>query len=109
MKEDENELALGLWERLLASCIKIPVRDNFYLSWWLRGIRGFDPEKDPTMAPPFLTKEGFTKLKVSRSKSIPCNHDIVKIKLSSSCFVVVCYRDLWTELKCLHVLLKTIL
>jgi hypothetical protein len=63
-EKGEDELSLGLWDRFLASCTKIPVHDNFYLSWWLRGLRGFDPETNPAMAPPFLTKDGFTKLKV---------------------------------------------
>ena len=67
VEEGEDEVSLGLWERFLASCTKIPVQDNFYLSWWLRGLRGFDPEKDPTMAPPCSTKEGFTKLKVGQN------------------------------------------
>ena len=66
MQEGEDEVSQGLWDRFLASCTKIPVQDNCYLSWWLRGLRGFDPEMNPNMAPPFLTKEGFTKLKVGQ-------------------------------------------
>lgn len=95
VEEGEDEVSLGLWDRFLASCTKIPVQDNFYLNWWLRGLRGFDPEKDPTMAPPFLTKEGFTKLKVGQNL---CEGMLLFLLL---------YRDLWTEFKCLHVLLKT--
>ena len=67
VQQGEDEVSQDLWDRFLASCTKIPVRDNIYLRWWLRGLRGFDPEMNPTIAPPFLTKEGFTKLKVSQS------------------------------------------
>ena len=46
-------------------CQDVPVQDNFYLSWCLRGSRGFDPSSKPEYAPPYLTREGFNKLKVS--------------------------------------------
>ena len=65
VKQSEDEVSLGLWEKLHTKCTKLTVHDNFYLSWWLRGLRGFDPDGNPAMAPPFLTEEGFTKLKVS--------------------------------------------
>ena len=62
--ESEDKISLKLWDRFYALCTKVPLQDNFYLSWWLRGGRGFDPDGNPIMAPPFLTEEGFTKLKV---------------------------------------------
>ena len=65
VKESENESSQKLWQRLCAVCTKLPVKDNFYLSWYFRGRRGFNPESNPTMAPPFLTEDSFTKLKVS--------------------------------------------
>jgi hypothetical protein len=66
VQQGEDEISQDLWDRFLASCTKIPVRDNIYLRWWLRRLGEFDPKVNPTMAPPFLTKEGFTKLKVSQ-------------------------------------------
>ena len=41
------------------------MRDNFYLSWLLRGGRGYDPLIRPEYAPPYLSREAFDKLKVS--------------------------------------------
>ena len=80
VEDGEDKVTLGLWERFLASCTKIPVHDNFYLSWWLRGIRGFDPEMNPAMAPPFLTKDGFTKLKVGHFQyNSYYNHALVMV------------------------------
>ena len=67
VQKSDEEVTQGIWERLYAVCTKLPIQDNFYVSWWLRGPRGFDPEDNPTMAPPFLTREGFTKLKVSQT------------------------------------------
>ena len=66
VQQGEDEVSQDLWDRFLASCTKIPVQDNVYLRWWLRGLSGFDPEMNPNMAPPFLSKEGFTKLKVGQ-------------------------------------------
>ena len=53
-----------LWERFLSVCRNIPVADNFYLSLWFRGVRGYDPVDKPHFTAPYLTKEGFQKLKV---------------------------------------------
>ena len=60
---DESVSALT-WRRFSEVCQTVPVHDNFYLSWWLRGRRRFNPTSNPTLAPPFLTRDGFTKLKV---------------------------------------------
>ena len=56
------------WARLERVCREVPVRDNFYLSWLLRGGRGYDPLVRPDYSSPYLTKEGFEKLKVGFSK-----------------------------------------
>lgn len=52
-----------IWERFLSVCRNIPVADNFYLSLWFRGDRGYDPVDKPDYIAPYLTKEGFQKLK----------------------------------------------
>ena len=54
-----------IWERFLSVCRNIPVADNFYLSLWFRGDCGYDPVDKPDYIAPYLTKEGFQKLKVS--------------------------------------------
>ena len=53
------------WKRICQVFQTVPIWDNFYLSLFIRGRRGFDPESNPAFAPPFLTREGFLKLKVS--------------------------------------------
>ena len=60
----DKDVGASLWRRFSEVCRTIPVQDNFYLSWWLRGRRGFNPDSNPTFAPPFLTRDGFSKLKV---------------------------------------------
>ena len=45
-------------------CLTLPVKDNFYLSLWTRGTRGFSPDKNPELAPPFLQRKNFQRLKV---------------------------------------------
>ena len=50
-------------------CLTLPVKDNFFLSWWMRGLRGFSPDSNPMMAPPFLRRENFHVLKVSMHAS----------------------------------------
>jgi len=59
----DKDVGASLWRRFSEVCRTIPVQDNFYLSWWLRGRRGFNPDSNPTFAPPFLTRDGFSKLK----------------------------------------------
>ena len=39
-------------------CLTLPAKDNFYLSLWMRGIRGFSPDTNPELAPPFLQRKG---------------------------------------------------
>ena len=45
-------------------CLTVPVKDNFYLSLFIRGTRGFSPDKSPELAPPFLQRKNFQRLKV---------------------------------------------
>lgn len=54
-----------MWSRFKKTCRDVPVHDNFYISWILRGSRGYDPLTRPDFAPPYLTRGGFRKLKVS--------------------------------------------
>ena len=54
--------------RLSQVCKTVPIWENFQLSWFLRGQRGFHPDSNPVLSPPFLTREGFLKLKVSENK-----------------------------------------
>lgn len=45
-------------------CLTLPSKDNFYLSLLTRGTRGFSPDKNPELAPPFLQRRNFQRLKV---------------------------------------------
>ena len=60
----DSEIQDVSWARLERTCRHVPARDNFYLSWLLRGGRGYDPLIRPEYAPPYLTGESFDKLKV---------------------------------------------
>ena len=59
-----DEVGQETWKRLVQLCESVPAKNNFYLSWWVRGDYGLDPVKKPDFAPPFLTKDGFLALKV---------------------------------------------
>ena len=61
----DDEISEMVWTQLQRVCRDIPVQDNFYLSWWLRGQREYNPLTMPNFCPPYVTKEGFTRLKVS--------------------------------------------
>ena len=63
----DEEVRKLTWKRFCSICQEVPVCDNFYFSWCLRGQREYDPLTKPNFCPPYVTKEGFTKLKV-RSK-----------------------------------------
>ena len=60
-----DEMSEMTWMQLKRVCRDIPVQDNFYLSWWLRGQRGYNPLIRPHFCSPYVTKQGFTRLKVS--------------------------------------------
>ena len=64
MQQSEDEMQEIYWSLLQHTCREIPVRDNFYLGLFLRGQRGYDPLTRPDYCPPYLTREGFSKLKV---------------------------------------------
>lgn len=61
----EKEVEDILWRRFKKTCRNVPVHDNFYLSWFLRGPRGYNPLTRPDFASPYLTREGFRRVKVS--------------------------------------------
>ena len=65
VKLSEENFGAHYWRRFCHVCQAVPVQDNFYLSWWLRGERGFDPQTNPAFAPPYLTENSFTELKVT--------------------------------------------
>ena len=58
-------------EHLHRVCLTLPVRDNFYLSLWTRGTRGFAPDSNPELCPPFLRRKNFHKLKVHNDCVFP--------------------------------------
>ena len=64
VEDAPDDVGWILWERFVKMCNSVPAQNNFYLSWSLRGSRGFDPTTKPEMAPPYLRKEGFLALKV---------------------------------------------
>ena len=65
LQRSEEEIGDLFWTRLSRVCRDVPVGENFYLNWFLQGKRGCDPIVQPNYGPPCLTKEGFTKLKVT--------------------------------------------
>ena len=65
IEKQEGSVGEHFWKQFSRVCTSLPAKSNFYLSWWLRGLRAFSPESNPTLAPPFLTKRGFDHLKVN--------------------------------------------
>ena len=63
-------------------CLTLPAKDNFYLSLWTRGTRGFAPDKNPELAPPFLQRENYQRLKVCCA--IKLNRNFITIMYSIS-------------------------
>ena len=51
-------------------CLTLPAKDNVYLSLWMRGTRGFSSDKNPELAPPFLQRKNFLRLKVCYYQSL---------------------------------------
>ncbi len=60
----DGSVTAYFWRRFCKTGLNVPAQDNFYLSWFCRGRRGFNPREKPGFAPPFMTESGFTKLKV---------------------------------------------
>ena len=60
----DDELEAGMWERFVYCCTQVPSKDNFYLSWFLRGRAGYDPLIRPDFCPLYLQEAAFGKLKV---------------------------------------------
>ena len=61
VKMSDEQIGQYFWKRLVDVCCTVPVRDNFYLSWWLRGKRD---TSNPDYNPSYLKKSSFDKLKV---------------------------------------------
>ena len=64
IQRSDEELETALWERFVHCCTQVPAKDNFYLSWYLRGKTGYDPLSKPDFCPLYLQKKPFDKLKV---------------------------------------------
>ena len=81
----EDEIGVRFWKRFCRMCREVPVWDNFYLAWWLRGGRGFEPDNTDSKAataPPCLTRSGFSQLKVRKEG--------IKERKMYLCFVESC-------------------
>ena len=51
-------------------CLTLPAKDNVYLSLWMSDTRGFSSDKNPEIAPPFLQRKNFLRLKVCYYQSL---------------------------------------
>ena len=65
VKQSDEEIDEEVWQRFCKVSREVSVTDNFYHGWWLRGKRIYDPEINPKLVPPYLSNEGFIKLKVA--------------------------------------------
>ena len=63
--KSSEEITLEMWQRFCQVLSSVPASDNYYMSWLMRGNRGFNPANKPKLAPPYLTTAGFDKLKVN--------------------------------------------
>lgn len=84
------------WGRFRRMCEDVDIRDNFYLSWFARGRRGFNPEANPDFAPPCLREDNFLALKVSphliRTIYIECP---VQLLFNVSVCLSICLESDW--------------
>lgn len=60
----EEDVANHFWRRLSHVCQNVPIKDNFYLSLFLRHHRGYNPLEKPEFCTPYLREEAFYQLKV---------------------------------------------
>lgn len=60
----EEEMVNHFWDRLCYISQNVPIKDNFYISLFLRGDRGYNPLEKPHFCPPYLKEEAFHQLKV---------------------------------------------
>ena len=65
-KQSDADLEARVWEGIVHCCTQVPAKDNFYLSWYLRGSAGYDPLTKPDFCPSYLQEKSFEKLKVSQ-------------------------------------------
>ena len=63
-----DEMTELMWDRFCSVNRNVPIRDNFYMSLFLRGQRSYCFPTPEYLLPPYLTKTGFLKLKVSMVK-----------------------------------------
>ena len=95
VKQSESEIQDLSWTRLERVCREVSVKDNFYLSWLLRGGRGYNPLIRPDYCPPYLTNDSFEKLKVSSlSPSLPPSLPLsLSLSLSRGWLIVLWYTQ----------------
>lgn len=63
---DSDEVGEKLAKRYFVVAENIPAHDNFYFSLFNRGMKGYDPANKPNFAAPYLAKDNYEELKVSR-------------------------------------------
>lgn len=64
IEQSDAEIEVRMWGRLIHICTHVPAKDNFFLSWYLRGSTGYDPLTKPDFCPPYLQEKSFERLKV---------------------------------------------
>ena len=81
----EGDICQYFWRQACRVCLTLPVHDNFYLSWLFRGSRGFLPNTNPALAPPFLKRDNFVKLKVYIYKAYIIATLCITVGICESC------------------------
>ena len=86
LKYVEESRMADTWQRLYRACTELPVKGNYYIGNWFQRKQPFNPSS----VPPYLTPEGFTKLKAS----------LPHIGLRSLCiFIDCCVALLYTYIQ----------
>ena len=93
IEETHGSIGQHFLEQFHRVCLTLPAKDNFYLSWWMRGLRGFSPDTDPLLAPAFMLRENFRKLKVCYIINIRSDH----WGTCTLCLLHAVFRDLLKE------------
>lgn len=59
-----DEMVEVMWDHFYSIGMNVPIKDNFYCSLFLTGQRSLCAPTPNYLLPPYLTREGFDKLKV---------------------------------------------
>lgn len=88
--------------KFMQTCQRVPIWDNYYMSVFMRGQRGHNPESEPQLTQPCLTSDGFMKLKVDTILLIDIAVFVSILVHQTDVKCDIYFRVLWIEWRCLQ-------